>query len=107
MIALLSCSIASFSLTSRDPVLDLHAWNTTETVLPSRTKPLIAHFQRRLLSVFVLDTLCLTWSIAETVLRTLAAPSLFDYFTSLGFFDSTGKRSTETSLRYVDELVFM
>ena len=91
MIALLSCLLVSLSLTSRDPTTDLHIWNTTNSELPARSKPIIAHFHNRSLHMFIIDIVCLVWAIAETILRTLSTPSLYNYFTTLGLFDMTGK----------------
>ena len=91
IIALISCLFISLSLTSRDLNNDLHSWNTTETELPSRSKLIIAHFRYRPSNLFLIDIFCLIWAIVETILRTLSTPSLYNYFTTLGLFDITGK----------------
>ena len=91
MIALLSCILVSLPLTFRDPNIGLHIFNTTKTELPTRSKPIIAHFHHQSSKIFIIDTLCLVWALAETILRTLSTPSLYDYFTTLGLFDITGK----------------
>ncbi|CAF2835731.1 unnamed protein product [Rotaria sp. Silwood2] len=90
MVTLLSCLLVSISLTFRDPNIDLHIWNTTEFELPSRSKSIIAHFYNRSSNIFIIDTLCLIWTIIETILRILSTPSLYNYFTTLGIFDVTG-----------------
>ena len=41
--------------------------------------------------MFVIDSLCLGWAVAEIIVRTITTPSLLDYFTALGLFDITGK----------------
>jgi hypothetical protein len=92
MIALISCILVSLSFTSRDPNTDLHKWNINETEFSARTKPITAHFRHQSSNIFIIDTLCLVWAIGETILRTLSTPSLYDYFTTLGLFDVTGKR---------------
>ncbi|CAF1011857.1 unnamed protein product [Rotaria sp. Silwood1] len=89
MVALLSCLVVSISLTSRDPNIDLHTWNTTEFELPSRSKSIIAHFNNRSSNIFIIDTLCLVWTIVETILRILSTPSLHNYLTKLGLFDKS------------------
>ena len=97
MVALLSCASVSLSLASRDPITDLHQWNVSSNAVPARAKLAIAHFHRRSTSVFVIDSLCLVWAVGEIIVRTVSAPSLLNYFTSLGLFDITGKSRQRTT----------
>ncbi|UJR33148.1 hypothetical protein I4U23_020605 [Adineta vaga] len=69
MVALLSCLLVSLSLTFRDPNMDLH---------------------HRSSKLFIIDILCLIWTIGEIVLRLLSTPSLYTYCTTLGLFDIIG-----------------
>ena len=101
MIALLSCLIVSLSLTFREPNLDLHRWNLTESDLPRRSKPIIAHFRNHSSTILIIDIFCLSWIIIETILRVVSTASLYNYLTTLGLFDLIGNQTIDNKYSLV------